>query len=301
MLAIALAACTDPEVPGRGDGPTPTPPVDDVTTCTHDDGFEISYPASWHTGEDDFRCSQFHPEPFEVAEGTDRRVAAITAYVDPVPFHEAAAPDPGRSADRAVTVIDGFQAVRLDYEAGDDHLYGAGTPIRVYMIDVSVGVDDGPGTLFVDAVGLSGFDHEENRVVLDRMARSIDVDFAEAGDVVARYEGAGGFTVEARDSGDESCLRIPPGGEWVCSETPGPQGLRTIHLVNLDEPMLTGVTGSEVFRVTAERRDGGTSSYLPAPVPGSDLRGFAFTFDLDAIAELIWYDLEGEELDKVSF
>lgn len=308
---LLLASCTGddaaaPDAPTATEGPTASPsplPGGPLASCSNTEGFEISYPSAWVTNEGDVvpSCSQFHPEPFEVPGATDERVAAITAYIDPVPFHEAAAPEEEREAERAVTVVDGMQAVRLAYESGPDDFYPEGTPVSVYAIDLSLGVDDDPGTLFVDAVGLTGFDHDRNQVVLDRMVRTIDItreDVETAPDVIARYEGGGGgFSVEAelRDD-DRACLRIPLEGEARCASAPGPDEVERLEVVDLDEPLLAGITGDEVFSVTAHRPDGTTSTFLPAPVPDSDLRAFAFIFGPDEVDGLTWHDVRRREL-----
>lgn len=314
LAAFVFASCTadDTSAPATASptaSPTaaPTPralPGGELTRCTSPEGFEISYPQAWETNAGDVvpACSQFDPEPFEVPR-SDERVAAVTAYVDPVPFHEAAAPEEERDADRAVTVIDDLQAVRLSYEAFEEGFYPAGTPITVYMIDLSIGVDRGPGTMFLDAVGIDGSDHDRNQIILDRMARTVDVTLegSETDPVVARYEGGGGgFSVAGRVTGDEACLRIPPDGEAVCTEAPGSDEVETVELVDLQEPLLSGVAGDEVFRVTVERDDGGSSTVLPAPIEGSELRGFAFTLGPDEVDRLTWYDVVGNRLGATS-
>lgn len=319
VLAVLLAAagCDDgeqaasPEAPATptqtappttpDDDPEPTAtPGQELVRCESAEGFAVSYPATWSTNDGDgvAGCTQFHPEPFEVPTGTDERVAAITAYVDQVPFHEAAAPDPERDADRAATAIDGLQAVRLSFETADG-LWPEGTPITTYVVDLSPGVDEGPGTLFLDTVGLPTFDYDRNQAVLDRIAHTIEVtreDVPAADDVVARYEGGGGaFTVEGTVRDDEVCLRIPPEGDEACADVPGAGDVRTITLTDL-EPILAGVTGPEVFRVTGEREDGSTTTVLPAPLEGADVRGFAFTSGPDEFVRLRTFDRAGAEL-----
>lgn len=281
--------------------PTTTAPSAgvDMARCDSPEGYTIHYPESWHTNPGDVvpTCGWFHPEPFEVPGATDERVAAISVYVDPVPFAEVAAPDADRQADRAVTAIDGRQAVRLEYEAGADSLWPQGTPITLYAIDVST--ESRQQTLLIDTVGLTPFDYQTNRTVLDQMAPTIDIEMegvADAPAVVASYQGGGSaFTVEGRVSGSEACLRIPPEGEEICTGLPASDQLHTIQLEEL-EPVLAGVTGSDVFAVTAELRDGSQSSVLPAAIPDSDVGGFSFTVGLDAIERFVLTDIGGEEL-----
>lgn len=284
--------------------PAPDLPGGELVRCESPAGFALGRPASWSTnpGGAVATCSQLHPEPFDVPEATDARVAAITAYVDPVPFDEVVALDAHRDADRAVTTIEGLQAVRFEYVAGSEAFWPQGTSISLYAIDLAPGAGDEPRTLFLDTVDLEGFDYERNRIVLDRIARSLDVtlDGVETDPaIVARYEGGGGgFSVEAEVEGGEACLRIPPGGEPICTELPAADQVHTIQLTDLT-PVLAGVTGRDVFRLTAERRGGEPSTYLPAPIPGSELGGFSFTFGLDEVTRLILYDVTGEELRTI--
>lgn len=320
-FALALAACggqasegtqTETETVAETEAETETVTEMETETetrggelvrCESPAGWTLAHPESWSTNPGDVvpPCSQLHPEPFEVPEGTDERVAAITAYIDPVAFHEVAAPDEERNAERAATTIDGLQAARLEYEIDGGGLWPEGTPIVLYAVNLSPRAEDEPQTLFLDTVGLESFDYEENRIVLDRVARSLDVtleDVPTDPSIVARYEGAGGFAVEGRTLNSEACLRIPPDGEPVCTDLPARDQAHTIQLTDL-EPILAGVTGSDVFRLTAETRDGEPSTFLPAPIPKSDARGFAFTFDLDELIRLTLYDVDGNELRTI--
>lgn len=273
----------------------------DLTHCDSPEGYSIAYPDTWHTnsGEVVPECGQFDPGEFQVPEATDERVAAITAYIDPVPFSEVAADDEA-ARERAVTAVDGLQAVRFEFETDGEGLWPEGTPITQYAIDVST--QDTDATLFVDTVGLDGFDYVENQVVLDRMARTIDVEMEgvdDNPDLVATYlGGGGGFSVEALTESGQVCLRIPPDGEEVCTDEPASDQLHTIQLEDL-EPVLAGVAGSNVFAVTAELREGGTSTVLPSPITDTDTGGFSFTVDLDAIERFILTDIEGTEINVI--
>lgn len=315
-LVITLVACaderqragTDETTTTAGDGTaTTTPnttsslPGGELVWCESPDGFVVGRPRAWHAND---RCTQFHPEPFDVPDPpTDERVAAITAYIDPVPFVEVAAPEPRRDEERHLTTVDGLQAVRLAYEAGDEGLWPPGTPVTVYMVDLSTGTDDGePATLFLDTIGLETFDYEENQRVLDRVARSVDVTLEGVPadpHVVARYGGGGGgYRVEGEITRDKACLRIPPHGDAVCTDIPERDQVLTIQLGDL-EPVFAGVTGEGVFRVTAERRGAEPITVLPAPIGDSPVRGFAFTSDLDEIERLTLFDVSGAELDTI--
>ncbi|HWC12137.1 MAG TPA: hypothetical protein VG455_13060 [Acidimicrobiales bacterium] len=318
LLAVAVlttSACADGDEakPGGNDATTSVPATDAPTTttlpggrlvrCSNAQGFSIARPESWHVndGSTVAPCSQFHTEPFQVPAGTDERVAAVTAYVERVSFAPAVVA-PGEEAERAPTVLDGLQAVRMSYDFGPGARYPAGTPVTRYVVDLAVDLDDDPATLFIDTVGTPQFDYESNVVVLDRMARTLRIagdDEAERADVVASYRGGGGgFTVEGQVRGSQACLRIPPGGERACTDIPREDELVTIELTNL-QPILAGVVGADVFGVTAERRDGEPSTVLPTPIPGSGVAGFAFTFGLDTVERLRLFDITGNELGVV--
>ena len=289
--------------PPATEQPSPAEP-DVLVRCDAEEGFSLAHPASWHTSSADGSpgCTQLHPEPFDAPGATDRRAAAITAFIDPVPFDEVVAPRPDRDAQRAVTTIDGLQAVRLEYATSEDLLYPAGTAITMYAIDLSPGNDDEPSTLFLDTIDLADFDYDRNQQVLDRIARTLEItrdDVPTAPDVVARYEGGGGgFTVHGTLTDGQACLRVPPEGEEACADAPGQQEVRTVPLVDL-QPVLAGVTGEEVHRVTAERADGTTSTYLPAPIADTGVRGFAYPFSSTDVTALIAYDIDGNELTRM--
>lgn len=190
MLAFLLGAC-DAGVNGADTArPTPTPeastpspsptssesPGIDLTRCQNPEGFAISYPEGWHTNSGDVvpPCSQFNPEPFEVPRGTDKRVAAITAWIDPVPFERASEPRDARNAQRREVVVDGGDALRLEYEVGRNSIWPEGTRITIYMIPLDT-ADGRAQTLFADTVALPPFDYDRNQEILDRMAATIQV------------------------------------------------------------------------------------------------------------------------------
>lgn len=185
-LAVVAFSCSD------GDGEDAAPPETTTTTgittttvgvttttatgtglvrCTNPEGFSIAHPRSWEVDG----CSQFHREPFTPPGATDERVAAVTAYVDPVPISVVADPEGARDLDRTELTIDGHRSLRLSYRTGDDSLYPAGTPITLYAVEFPTAPDERERTLFVDTVGLSTFDYEENVEVLDRMAPTVEI------------------------------------------------------------------------------------------------------------------------------
>ena len=150
-------------------GPTTTPGMD-LVRCSNPD-FSVGYPRSWV----ERTCSQFHRQPFESRGATDDRVAAITAYVDPVPFAVATDPEGVQNLERTELEIDSRPAARLSYQTGGDGLYPPGTPVTFFAVDLPAGPEGQARTLFLDTVGLSGFAYEENVEVLNRMASTVDI------------------------------------------------------------------------------------------------------------------------------
>lgn len=314
LMSIA-AGCGDGDV-GSGAGGTTTTPAPDTTSstagrpgagmvaCESPEGFTIAAPEDWSSNDGSVvpACSQFHPAPFEVPRGTDARLAAVTAYIDPVPFSRASRPRVATDGDRAITTVDGRQAVRLSYATSGEGLYPGGTPVTSYLVDVGRG-DGAERTLFVDTVGLPGFDYETNVAVLDRMATTLrvtDPAVTTAPDVIATHRGGGGgFDVTAETAGDEVCLRIPPGGEPVCTEAPGSDRVHTVRLQDLQRGVPAGVTGSDVWRVDLVTVDGDEHSYLPAPVPGSDAGAYAFAATVGGPRRITLHGIDGGVLRTV--
>lgn len=181
-LVGLLAACgSGPESTtetGGGDGTDRRPPGDGLARCQSPEGFSVGYPGGWEVNEAAEgvpRCSRFDPERFELALGTDERVAAIAASVEQVPYGDVSIPRGAEAGNREEATIDGRPAKRLSYEVGGSSLYPPGTPVTVYAVDLSEGDAAEPRTLILDTVGLDGFAYERNVGVLDRMARSTEV------------------------------------------------------------------------------------------------------------------------------
>lgn len=277
------------------------------TRCYNPDGFSVSYPSDWFTNAGDVvpACSQFSPEQFQVPQ-TDDRVAPITAFVDAVEFFRAAPPQAETATElsRAATVIDGRQAVRVEQESTEQGIFGPGVLQTRYIVDLAIGTDDTvPGTLFVDAVDLSGFDYSYSVRILDEMARSLSITAGDSPDlpgVISRYEGGGGgFSVVADAADAHVCLRIPPEGEPSCVDYSAADAVHTTELPLVGpEDVLAGVAGDEVFRIDAYQADGDVISVLPAPISGTDSKGFAFSGGAAQITELRWFDVGGEEIGR---
>ena len=140
-------------------------------SCDSPDGFTISYPADWGAVND---CGQFGPEPIdEPAPATDERTGVVSAFIDPVPFEQVAAPTPG-DRDRREATVDGRPAVRVEGQVTGEGLYPEGTEYVRWLVDVTDG--GAPATLFVDAYDL-GYDVElgEAVPVLDAMVESLRI------------------------------------------------------------------------------------------------------------------------------
>lgn len=292
--------------------------------CSHPDGYSISYPSNWFTnlGSVLAPCSQFHPQPFTVPDGTDARVAAITAYVDAVAFSDVET-DTSIDGTWAATVVDGHQAVRMSGAYSGSAFWPDGTPVTRYAIDLSAGVDDGPGTLFVDVMNAGNADHDEARPVLDAMVATLALDPEDdgattdpaAGVVVARYEGGGApFVVTADIVEGEVCMRVEPADDatdaGTCATAPERTGVRLATLETETGEIIAGVAGASVFRVGAIGPDGAPlMSYLPVAVDpdagsagGSTpvVGGWAFPFPPDEVGELVMYDIFGNEIGRTA-
>jgi hypothetical protein len=118
-------------------------------------------------------CTRFAPDPFRVPPGTDVRVGAVTARVQPVPFERIASSQVPPVASRTDTTVDGRPAARIERVSVGQGLYPAGVRMTSYVVDLEPG-DDGPRTLVVDTVGLTRFDYARNTQVLDRMVETIE-------------------------------------------------------------------------------------------------------------------------------
>lgn len=315
----AVGAPTPEPSPTTAPDPTPTPEPtpeptatpdpgsdpDEVLTqsCTNPEGFTISYPEGWFTNDGSVttECSIFDPATFEVPDATDARIGAISAFVDRVAYSNVA---PDADGERSLTVVDGHQAVRLAGEADGEGLYDAGTRFTRYLIDLSAGADDDPRTLFVDLVdvGLGGDGYESMVPIVDRMARSVQLDDGAGDDTVARFEGGGTpFTVSAASGegtdGPEACLNVEPDGDARCFALPAADGIATSAVAGGAGEITIGVAGLEVFRIAAQLDGGEELAVLPAPLTNaSGVGGWALPVPGETITGYRWFDIEGTEL-----
>lgn len=273
---------------------TPTPELLTLgQSCQSPDGFSISYPTEWEAVSD---CGQFGPAPVEEPErATDERTGVVSAYVDPVPFKEASQSIEGEQS-RAVSTVDGLQAVRAGSRSTGEGLYPAGTASVTWMVDLSVGMDDEPATLSVNAVNavniLDDVDFDRAVTTMDRMVRSLDLtadDAVDVDNVVARYEGGGApFTVAVAAAATQpaTCLRLVDGDGIACVEAVDSNG--DVALTRLDGPagpITVGITSPDVFAIelsTSER----TMTFLPVTYPARNSLAFALPVepaDLDSV------------------
>ncbi|WP_300014340.1 hypothetical protein [Pseudonocardia sp.] len=281
--------------------PAPDRPVALTQRC---DGpaTAVSYPQGWSTNPGDAvaPCTRFAPQPIDPQPETDARAAPIAVSAESTPYFRLASPDPATEQDRAVTVVDGRQAVRIERVATGEGLYPQGTPTTSYLIDLSEGVDDGPGTLVANAVGIGGTDHERDVAVLDRMVRTMEITAGSPAEesVVAAYSGGGGaFTVTATTRDGQVCLRIPPDGAENCVAPPAATEVATVPLTLVGDRQVTaGVAGDRVFRVEFAQTDGDPLAVLPAPVPDSGTGGFAVPLGPAETGGLTWSGPDGSEL-----
>ncbi|MBT8199049.1 MAG: hypothetical protein KJO36_00900 [Acidimicrobiia bacterium] len=302
----ATTTTTEPTTTTTSTTTTLDPPAEDglgaTERCTNPEGFSIDYPADWSVNDGSVvsACSLFDPEPFVVPESTDARVADISAYIDDIAFSRLAAPDADDDLERAVTSIDGHQAVRLTGETSGDGLYPDGIPFTRYVIDLGAGPDEQARSMTIDILGFDGVDYERGRTVLDLMVRTMEFNTGDTNPaVVARYGGGGTpFTVLAETEARELCLSLEGADGEACL---GPIGqsapIRSVNLGDGLQPILAGILTRDAFRIEARMSDGGASSYLPVPVIGGDeVSAWAFPFGPADLTELVWYDLDGDEL-----
>ena len=295
---------TPPPEPTVAPTPAPTAPdverpaLDDPVSCTNPDaGYSIEHPSSWSTNDGTVvpTCSLFDPEPFEVPEGTDERVAAISVFRENIAFSDLPVE---ADAERALTVVDGLQAVRVEGTHDGEGLYPAGTRFTSYRIDLAPGVDDGAGTLLADVIDVGDTDYDAAQQILDLMIRTLVIDI-EAGTepaAVGVFEGGGAPVTVLAGFDDQVCFS--PASDTVdASDQPclDPDGVQTGRLETPVE-VTVGVAPGDAFRVEATLDDA-TVSALPVPVLlGAGAYAWALPVALDRIERLRWFDIEGNEL-----
>lgn len=152
------------------------PPVALSQRCTSPEGFSVAYPAGWavNAGDTVPACTRFAPDPFTVPPGTDARVGAVSATVEPAPFEDVAGTGSAREVERRDTTVGGRPAVRVELVHSDEGLYPAGTRATRYVVALADDAD-GPRTLVLATIGLPQFDYARNVRVLDRMVGTVEL------------------------------------------------------------------------------------------------------------------------------
>lgn len=177
-MLLGAAACNGAvdEVTGT---PTPSPegtPAATMQTCGHPEhGYEVSYPAGWHTNPGDViaSCSVFDPDPIELQPDTEIPLdLGVIILVDPVPFDTAADPDERfeRVLEREELEVDGGRAARLETEATGEGMTPEGTLSYRYVVDL-----DDERTLIASTYEVGDLDYEDKKGVLDRMVETLEL------------------------------------------------------------------------------------------------------------------------------
>lgn len=311
LATLTLAATGCATVPGEVvvEPGLATPPVvtraasETGTRCDNPQGFSVSYPAGWsaNPGTVVEPCTLFGPQPFRVGTGPTLRAAPIRAAVEPIGFAAVASTRPGER-ERAGTVIAGRRAVRIVRSATDQDLWPTGTTVISYFVDLGGQPPVVGNTLVLDLVGLSDFDLDGARAVLDRMARSVRIGGEPVSSVVAQYAtGLRSVPVRARTVDGRICLSRPPLPPPRCFVTPTGTQVRFSALGPGRAPaLLGGVAGNAVFRVLVQRRSGPPLQYLPVPLgAGSLVKGWAVPALSSRVTRVTWYDADGRQLGEL--
>lgn len=325
VLALFLAGCADDDsssspgetepdpttsapttsAPTTSTTPAPTTtgsPGSEMTRCSNPEGFSIAYPDDWSVNDGGVvePCSQFHPGSFEVPDGTDERVASITAYVDPVPFHTVTTPSE-EVVSRASTEVDGQQAVRLETVAGNDSFYPEGTAATFYMVDLTDGIGQEGETLFLDVMDLTFVDYPRAKSVLDQMFKTLELGGAGDESTVARYQGAStSITVRAEAADDELCLSFQQANIEECVGIPEDGSVTAARLGDDLSPVIVGAAGPDVFRLVAVEEGVHRTAFLPTSVPGAEVRGWAMPGTLSDLDYIETYAASGEALGSIA-
>lgn len=146
-------------------------PVGWQSCANSHEGFEIGYPADWHTASLNPQqvCGQFDPADFTIPVGGEYPLTALNAVQTQYLF------DPGRSGPgnamcastvlREPTTVDGRRAVRFEERLGGDLMYADGTMKYGYVIDR----EGHEFAVFTIAhPGVSASDYAEWKLVVDQ-------------------------------------------------------------------------------------------------------------------------------------
>lgn len=262
--------------PGPVDQP-PEAPAELGSTCRNPaDGYRISYPDGWHANEGTTLapCRFFHPEPFDLAEGTDADRRAVSITVEDAPASQIR---DGYASDRIHDVrevdkrtVSGRDAFRIESLAtGGGGRFPQGTRVVTHV------VDDGARAVVIESTGLArDLDFEDAAAVQDRMVETLRLD-AGGGEPGEGAEGESSDVGGESESGDPD--EGPPALAQECTNpadgyTIGyPAGWHTKGEDGQTEPC--GWFHPEPFELPQEQEvtDKAVSAYVD-PIPFEDSR-----------------------------
>lgn len=172
---------SSPAATASPSAPTATPTHDslpgDWTRCRNEvHRYTIGYPEKWHTQSTDRRnaCRWFDPDDFDLEEGTEPPVTAITINPTERPYAEARAQlrDSENHEIRSfesVTIGD-LEAIRFERVQTEDLLYPAGTQTYGYLFNH----DGSAFYLETRKIPDTDADFEANKDILDKAAQTVE-------------------------------------------------------------------------------------------------------------------------------
>jgi hypothetical protein len=172
--ALTLGGCPgrtpDPSAPGV----VPETPAPEMVSCTNEDwGYQVEYPAGWHTNSEGPlpACTLFHPTPIQVPEASEVPLdIAVMFGFQPESLDSLL--DPARVGDRVLrqeeTTVGGRRAVIREIEGTGELVLGRGERAYHYFIDL--GDDE---TLIASTQEVGPIAYTEKQAVLDRMMQSL--------------------------------------------------------------------------------------------------------------------------------
>ncbi len=153
----------------------PASPPTGWLSCTNAHaGFEIGYPAAWHTAalNPQQACQQFDPLAFEIPVDSEYPLTALYAVQTQDPFdpETSGAADPfARTLVREDTTVGGRRAVRFEQSIVEAGSYPAGTTSYGYVIDR----DGREFRVFTVAVPESSGDYETWKTIVDQAVGTV--------------------------------------------------------------------------------------------------------------------------------
>lgn len=144
-------------------------------SCTHPDGIDVDFPASWRHNEGDVlpECSAFHPDEFEVPEAQEFFDVAVLLRVEPVAFSVVAEADDGigqRELERREVTLSGRDAVRVETVSTGEALLPEGVRATRWMVRFAR-----DATLIAATHDVADLDYDRNVTVLDAMMERLQM------------------------------------------------------------------------------------------------------------------------------